>query len=253
MAKDLSPKCSIQETSFQHVHTGASHHVSIKNHSHTKMKIHSRKGLSCSDLEPKNATLRYTSAEEGPGEVLPNPGDGNTNPKAKELHIKSISPSAPKLSVLRKKRLQPLLSGEKLVPKGAPVPDHSAANNTQQLEPSVVESYIKGAMKRHSYAGLSYQDSHQNEVASDRILKAPKLALAGGTRPTSTMSQMPPIPKSLSLDRIPSLRRMYSSDGSLGMLNYKSSNRPQITGADSLRKRDDLSGAFRSLDGEFQK
>lgn len=251
--KDFSSKCNIQETSFQHVHTGASHHVSIKTHSQTKMTVHSRKVSSCSDLEPNIATLRYTSAEEGSGEVLYDAGDGNTNSEAKELHDKSISPSVPKLSMPWKKRLQPLPSREEPVPKGTPVPDYSAANNKQQPEPSVVESDIKGAMKRHSHAGFSYQNFHQNEVASDRISKAPKLALVGGTRPISSMSQMPPMPKSLSLDRIPSLRRMYSSDSTPGMLNYKSSNRPQITGAESLRKRDELSGAFRSLEGEFHK
>lgn len=242
--------CSIQETSFQNVHPATSRHISIKNQPPTKMGVHTRRSSSCSDLKPKTTALKYTSAEEGSGEVLSDAADGTTtNSKAKELNNKSTSQSVP-----WKKTLQPLPSKKGLVPKGSAVINYSAAINTHYSELSVVESDLKGAMtKRHSHAGFSYQNSHQNEFAFDIIPKAPKLALLKEIPPKSIMPQMPPTPKSLSLDRIPSLRHMHFSDSTSRVLNYKSSNRPQVAGTETPRKRDGLASAFGSLDGEFHK
>lgn len=219
------------------------------------MRVHTRRSSSCSDLKPKAAAARYISAEERSGVVLSDAGDGHTmKSNAEEPTNKSVSRSVSIISDPWKKPRQPLSSKEGLVPTEASVINYSAAVSTHHSELSIVKSDLKGAMnKRHSHAGFFYQNSHENDVPFDIIPKAPRIALLKEIPPTSIMPQMPPMPKSLSLDRIPSLRHLYVSDSSSGALNHKSSYRPQAAGSEPLRKRDELASVFRGLDGEFQK
>lgn len=237
------------------MHPAASRLISIKYHPFAKMRIHARKSSSCSDLKSKAAPLKYISAEEGPGEVLSAAGEGNTmESKSKELNNTSALRSVPITSNPWKNDLQPLSTKQWLVPRESFVTNNSAAINTDHSDLSVVKSDLKRAMnKRHSHAGFFYQNSHQNDVTFDVIPKAPALALLTEIPPESIMPRMPPIPKSLSLDRIPSIRHLQFSDSNSGALNSKSSYRPQVAGAETLRKRDELASVFRSLDGEFQK
>ena len=219
------------------------------------MSIQSRKSSSCSDLKAKAAALRYISAEEGRGVVLSDAGDGNKmESKTKEPENQSGSQPVSIISSSWKRSLQLPSTKNVLVPKESSVVNYSAAVNTHHSELSVINSDFKGALnKRHSHAGFFYQNSHRNDVAFDIIPKTPKLALLREIPPKSITPHMPPIPKSLSLDRIPSIRHVNLSDGNSGALNHKFSNRPQTVGTETPRKRDELASVFRSLDGEFQK
>lgn len=219
------------------------------------MGVHARRSSSCSDLKSKAAALGYKSAEEGPGLVLSIAGDGNmTEPKTKEPSTISASRSVPIISTSWNDTLQPLSSRQEPVPRESSVINYSAAVDMHHSEVSVVKSGLKGAMdRRHSHAGFFYQNSHQNDVPFDIISKAPTLALLTEIPPGSIMPKMPPMPKSLSLDRLPSIRHLHISDSNSGALNFKPSYRPQVAGNETPRKRDDLASVFRSLDGEFQK
>ena len=148
---------------------------------------------------------------------------------------------------------EPLSSEQVVGFKGSSVLNVADATDTQQLDSSVGGSNSTKVMTGHSHVGISARDPHHNEFALDGVLKTPEPAVPEGISSKSIARQKPSIPKSLSLDRIPSLNHMYSADGSFGKLRYKSSNRSQITGTESLRKRDELLTAFRSLDGEFHK
>ena len=64
---------------------------------------------------------------------------------------------------------------------------------------------------------------------------------------------VPPIPKSFSTDRLPISHSHTSSDMPPSLPKSKSLERLQIHGVESPRRKDDLLGAFRALDGEFQK
>ena len=182
-------------------------------------------------------------------------GDGNmTEPKTKEPNTISASRSVPVISRPWKDTLQPLSSRQGPVSRESSVINYSTAVNMHHPEVSVVKSDLKGAMnKRHSHAGVFYQNSHQNDVSLDMISKTPTLALLTEIPPESIMPKMPPMPKSLSLDRLPSIRHSNLSDSNSGALNFQTSCRPQIAGNETLRKRDELASVFRSLDGEFQK
>lgn len=219
------------------------------------MRVHARRSSSCSDLKSEAAALRYKSTQEGPGVVLSFAGDGNiTESKAIKPNNKFGLQSVPIISNLGGNTPQPLSSELGLVPRQSTIINHSAVINAHHSELSAARPDRKGAMnKRHSHAGVLYQKPHQNDIAFDIIPKAPTLALLAGIPPGSIMSKMPPMPKSPSLDRIPSMRHLHFSDSKSGALKYKSLHRPQVPGAESLRKRDELASVFRSLDGEFQK
>lgn len=65
---------------------------------------------------------------------------------------------------------------------------------------------------------------------------------------------VPSIPKSFSSDRLPAISQTHSSSETPPSIPKSvSSDRLQNLGVDSLRKRDELWGAFRALDGEFHK
>lgn len=250
---DLNSKCSVSETSFQKVHTGASHHVTIKNRSHTKMSVHRRKHSSSSENEAKITPSSVKSAEVDFREVLSKVSNGKvTNSKGEELN-KSKLRSVPNFSIPWNKSPHPTPSRQGHVAKAAPVLSSLATVSTKLSRLSVVESDIKGPMTEDGHAGVSRQKDHQNEIHTSRDPKIPKIAFPDKPPPQSILPQKPPLPKSLSLDRLPSLRHMYSSDGSFRASRHFSSNRLQITDTESSPKRDELSSMFRSLDGEFQK
>lgn len=219
------------------------------------MRVHARKSSSCSDLKSEAAALRYKSAEEGPGVVLSVAGDGNTaESKTNEPNNKSASQSVPIISNIWENAPQPLSSKQGLVPRESSIVNYSATIDTHHPELSIAKSDLKGATnKRHSHAGVLYQNPHQNDVAFDIIPEAPTLALLTEIPHGSIMPKMPPMPKSLSLDRMPSIRHLHFTDGKSGALSFKSLYRPQVAGTETLRKRDELASVFRSLDGEFQK
>lgn len=187
--------------------------------------------------------------------VLSDARDGITmESKTIEPDKESVSSTASMTSEPWQKPLQPLSSNQGLVPKESSVISYSTAVNTHHSELPAVKPDLKGVMKkRHSHAGVFYQNFHQSDVAFDMVPAAPKLALLTEIAPNSIKPQMPPIPKSLSLDRIPSLRHLHFSESKSGALNYKPSYRPHVAGTETLRKRDELASVFRSLDGEFQK
>lgn len=65
---------------------------------------------------------------------------------------------------------------------------------------------------------------------------------------------VPSIPRSFSTDRLPAISQTHSSSGAPPTIPKSiSSDRLQNLGVDSLRKRDELWGAFRALDGDFHK
>lgn len=233
------------------------HHVISlsKKRSLAKMRVHARKSSSCSNLKSEAAALRFKPAAEGPVALLSVAGDGKTTEsKTKEPNKQSALQSVPIISKLWEDAPQPLSSKQGLVPREAPIIGHSAVLNTHHSEVLVAKPDLKRAMnKRHSHTGVLDQKLHQNDVTFDIIPKAPTLALLTEIHPRSIMPKMPPLPKSLSLDRIPSIRHLHFPDGRSGALNYKSFHRPHVTGTESLRKRDELASVFRSLDGEFQK
>lgn len=84
--------------------------------------------------------------------------------------------------------------------------------------------------------------------------RRPLSAFLGKTSAEPKTPLLPSIPKSYSSDRLPALSQSHSSsETSSDIPKSVSSDRLQNLGVDSLRKRDELWGAFRTLDGEFHK
>lgn len=143
----------------------------------------------------------------------------------------------------------PLPSKKGLIPE-SPSLNYLVATDTQLSGSAAVESDIKGVGTAHSHAGVSSPDRDRKKTSFENVPPNPQLTLNEGL---SIGPRKPPMPKLRSLDRMPSFRHMYSTDVASRLLVYKSPNRSQITGIESLRKRDELSSVFRSLDGEFHK
>ncbi len=241
----FSSKCGIPETSLQKAQTGVSRHVSIKPRSLMKMKFATGKSSTCSDVERE---VVASKTDERYDEVLYQANNRNTaNLNAECLHYKFVSRSVP-IFTPGGKGLQP---GH--VANGGHVINSSATTRTQLPHTSVGESDMKGATRRSRHGGLSHPDSHQPDITFDKVPISPEVVLAGKAPSYFTMSKKPPMPKSLSADRLPSLRYMHSPDSAPRAFRPTSSKRPESMGTQSTRKKDELSSAFRSLDGEFRK
>jgi hypothetical protein len=212
-----------------------------------------RKHSSGSENESNIAPSSVKFTEVNSRGTLSKVSNGNiTNSKAEELNDKSKSRSFPNFSIPWNKSPQPLLSRQVHVAKAATVVHSSVAISTKLSRLSVIGSDMKGPMTEKGNAGVSRQKD-QNETKTSGIPKTLKIAFPDETPPKSIISLKPPLPKSLSLDRLPSLRHIYSSDSSPRASKRLSSNRLQITDTESSPKRDELSSVFRSLDGEFHK
>ena len=99
-------------------------------------------------------------------------------------------------------------------------------------------SQVNGLRRQNSFLG--------------RKSRRPLSALLGKDQgiPNPTV---PPIPKSFSTEKLPSLNHKSSMVGTPAVPRTPSFERLQQSGTETPRKKDDLWGAFRSLDGEYQK
>lgn len=84
--------------------------------------------------------------------------------------------------------------------------------------------------------------------------RRPLSAFLGRASPELDTPSVPSIPKSYSTDRLPSMNYNHSSsDKPPSMPKSMSSERLQGIGTESPRRKDELWGVFRALDGDFQK
>lgn len=84
--------------------------------------------------------------------------------------------------------------------------------------------------------------------------RRPLSAFLGKTPAEPKIPLVPSIPRSFSSDRLPAIPQTHSSSRAPPTIPKSiSSDRLQNLGVDSLRKRDELWGAFRALDGDFHK
>lgn len=123
--------------------------------------------------------------------------------------------------------------------------DHSISRPLDHVSPmdeplnSSVQTHTNGAARRNSLMMKKYRRPLSSLVNRDSLIEAPSV---------------PPIPKSYSTDRLPTLRHKQSNLSEVPAMPRASSyERSQGSGTESPRKRDELWSVFRNLDGEYSK
>ncbi|KAL8923956.1 MAG: hypothetical protein Q9172_002883 [Xanthocarpia lactea] len=135
----------------------------------------------------------------------------------------------------------------------------SWVSRSRSSSPSPVVLDLKHKGEASSSTSTSLPSSALNTSADSAIADRPS---KGRRRPLSTM--MGRVPSDPSVPSVPAIPTSYSTDKLSLTLDQLSGQDPPVpsltswepshgTGADSPRKRDDLSSAFRTLDGDFQK
>ena len=137
----------------------------------------------------------------------------------------------------------------------SPSPNKRQARQEKDTNGDIENNYPKEAILHDTSNG--YANGHV-KVPSRRN----SLLRRGSRRPLSSILSkspgpdthlVPPIPKSFSTDKLPSLDHKSSGSSTPPVPSVKSNERMQIVGAEPSRKKDPLWSAFRSLDGEYQK
>ena len=135
----------------------------------------------------------------------------------------------------------------------------SWVSRSRSSSPSPVVLDLEHKGDASSSTSMSLSSSAPNTSADSAIADRPS---KGRRRPLSTM--MGKLPSDPSVPSVPAIPTSYSTDKLSLTLDQVSGQDPPVpslasrepsqgTGADSPRKRDDLSSAFRTLDGDFQK
>ncbi|KAL8911616.1 MAG: hypothetical protein Q9171_003223 [Xanthocarpia ochracea] len=135
----------------------------------------------------------------------------------------------------------------------------SWVSRSRSSSPSPVVLDLGHEGEASSSTSMSLSSSALNTSADSAIADRPS---NGRRRPLSTM--MGRVPSDPSVPSVPAIPTSYSTDKLSLTLDQVSGQDPPVpsltswepshgTGADSPRKRDDLSSAFRTLDGDFQK
>ena len=115
------------------------------------------------------------------------------------------------------------------------------------------------ARSSSSSANKPIQNGSANDLArhGSTVGKKPRRPLSvflGGAPAEPKIPLVPSIPKAFSTDRLPNISQTQSSSETAPTIPKSiSSDRLQNLGVDSLRKKDELWGTFRALDGEFHK
>ena len=141
----------------------------------------------------------------------------------------------------------------------------SPSPNKREAPPDGVSG--SNSAKPMSKSGAVTRSDSENTVVNDHIgtpakrsstvikkSRRPLSAFLGRASPESGAPSLPSIPKSYSTDRLPSLNYNYSSSDKPPIVPKSISfERLQGTGTESPRRKDELWGVFRALDGDFQK
>ena len=129
--------------------------------------------------------------------------------------------------------------------------DHPGSNNARP--PSRSNAVSQGDSENSTGNGHVDAPAKRSNTIGKKS-RRPLSAFIGRTSDEPGPPSVPAIPKSYSTDRLPSLRdNHYSSEKPPTVPKSMSSDRLQGVGTESPRKKDDLWGVFRTLDGDFQK
>lgn len=100
----------------------------------------------------------------------------------------------------------------------------------------------------------SASDLARHSSTVGKKTRRPLSAFLGKAPTEPQFPLVPTIPKSFSSDRLPAITQIHASSEKPPTIPKSiSSDRLQNLGMDSLRRKDELWGAFRALDGEFHK
>lgn len=215
-----------------------------------KSKGFSKKTSTSSDSKPRIAISKYTLATQYDHSSSGSPQTSETD------------------SVVRFDQKSPSVLGSRFARK-------SWSTTSRSPSPRKVLVPVEGAALIAQDRDFGIPSSSTPKHESHQIVKKPgerspsDTGMKGSTakkkpkRPLSTflgrgpsekkVALIPLIPKSFSLERLPSISQAHSTGVLPTIPKSISSDRLQSLGLESPRRRDELWGAFRALDGDFNK
>ncbi|KAL8844823.1 MAG: hypothetical protein Q9205_000781 [Flavoplaca limonia] len=199
---------------------------------------------------PKVAVSRFTLDPPGAEDEEQEGEEGEEGEDEKRLNSRRLRRSPPPVQGDRAPfipRSVSRLARRSWVSRSRSVPPSTLVANLQDKEEapsSISKSSSSSTLK--SLTGSTIRD--QSSKARRRRLSA----LLGKAPSDSDVPSVPAIPTSLSTDKLPFTRNQASGQ-TPSFRRLTSWELSQSIGYDSSRKRDELSSAFRTLDGEFQK
>lgn len=142
----------------------------------------------------------------------------------------------------------------------SPSPSRSRSRKAMGVEVKPLTAVLKANAREEASCNITngHVNGHVNGITrKDNVLskrsRRPLSSLLGKNSISDTPS-VPPIPRSFSTDKLPSLKHKSSTLSNAPPLpKTASSDRLQGLGVESPRKKDALWSTFRTLDGEYQK
>ena len=213
-----------------------------------------RRKATVKEPDPKKTTTTFIlgadEASEESGYEPPTPTDGRSPERERKTH--SVSGSVKKFA--RKSWISASRSPSPSPIRSQPRKENIAETSSRSLsmvtiaDEQSVESVVNGKVLNGHTNGISRKDSVRNKRS-----RRPLSSLLSKNSVPDTPS-VPPIPKSFSTEKLPSLKHKSSNLSITPPLPHtKSYDRSQGPGTETPRKKDALWSTFRTLDGEYQK
>lgn len=159
------------------------------------------------------------------------------------------------------KSLSKLTRQSWIAPSRSPPPENRASQPNHRLPtaassrealPSTVTDSDSDKNGSDSTNGHSVSQPEKDSVQRNNS-RRPLSSILSMTSLDGTTPKVPPLPKSLSTERLPTSNGHTTSEKPPDLPKSRSFERLQSKGTESPRRRDDLWSAFRALDGDFQK
>ena len=204
-----------------------------------------------SKREPKITISKFTlGADDHEVDLEYQPKSSAKKPKtARQIKPKSISSSLTRFA--RQSWIAPSRSPP---PGKKALQEHgtSAAVPSRDASPSPTTDSTSGTNESDDVDGHSISQPEKGNVPPAKS-RRPLSSILSMPSMNETPPKVPPIPTSFSTDRLPLSHGHTASEELPGLPKSKSFERLQSKGTESPRRKDDLWGAFRALDGDFQK
>ena len=245
-------KRTLSENALPSPHGGVSRRPSLQQKLLDKGRGLSKYSSVRSDVKPSITISKYTLATQCDHSSTASSETGNTS-NAVPLDRKSRSVSG-SLSIFARKSWS--TASRSPSPRKRPAPAEGATfispvrDLAVPLSPTPKNNLVQLGKKPSNVGPV---DPVMKSSVASKKPRRPLSAFLGRASSEQKVPMVPLIPKSFSLERLPSLTHAHSSNV---MPNVPKSNYPdrlQNLGLEPLRKKDELWGAFRALDGDFNK